>query len=635
MIVCLLPWLTWGSELVQLTSQGATACHTPDGSSSVLLRIQMAPGWHLYWVNPGEAGKAPEWEVDPQWQFKAQWPVPTAFDSQGVRGYGYEGDILIPVTVACLKPPATPLTVRLRWVACRDTCVSGASDVVVDMARGTHDSSHFQAQLHTAQQALPTVSSHPLYPIRDGDRWRLPANPSDTPMAMDTQLVWQGVVDGQWQWVARGPIQDRRVLIRHVDGTATIHHLVDPNATTPIGKRLMVMGLACLGGVLGGLLLNVMPCVFPVLSLKVMAIINQEDRRNRQAQLAATVAGIGVSFMLLTLIMVGLRAMGHQIGWGFQLQHPMVISGLVMGLAVMALNLMGFFEFGLGLTRIQVTHQGRWGAFLNGVLTTVVATPCTGPFLGGAMGVALTQPVWAGVLVMTSVGLGVSLPYIILMGWPALHHWLPKPGTWMQRTKEGLSFPLWLTVVWLLWVLAAQTNSGVVVWLGVCVVGIAALSWWVGVCQVNGWVKRSWGAWLGMVLIVGMGLMGSKVQPTPPTQRVPFSEAVFNGSTPTLVVFTADWCVTCQVNERVLWSNKRVIAAITQRGIRWVVADWTDADPAVGAALKRVGRQSVPTMVWWASPDDAPVVLPSIMTPDQLMTYLKQVPLRASPDNAP
>ena len=629
MIVCLLPLVTWGSELVQLRSLGATACQGT-GVSTVLLHIQMAPGWHLYWVNPGEAGKAPEWQVDPIWQWKAQWPVPNVFDSLGVRGYGYEDDLLVPGTIRCPVAPTSsvPLTIRLRWVACRDTCVSGASDVGVPIPRTTAPQPQLMASLQAAHQALPRVSSQPMYPTIQGDRWRLPAHPSDTPIPYDPQLVWEGEVNGQWQWVARGPIQDRRILIRHANGKGTTHKWVIPSPTPSVTQQLLVMGLACLGGLVGGLLLNVMPCVFPVLSLKLMALIQQEDRRTRRVHLMATVAGIGVSFLVLILVMVGFRAMGHQIGWGFQLQHPLVIAGLVLGLSWMALNLMGWFEIGLGLTRIQLGHQGHWGAFFNGVLTTVVATPCTGPFLGGAMGVALTQPVWVGVLVMMSVGIGVSLPYLVLMGWPSLHRWLPRPGAWMQRVKEGLSFPLWLTVVWLLWVLAAQTNGGVVARVGVCMVAVAALSWWLGVCQANRWTIRGWGAWVGLLLVLGVGLMSPMRQHHDPIERIPFSESVFNGSIPTLVVFTADWCVTCQVNERVLFTHPGVMAAIQERGIRWVIADWPHADPVVGAALQRVGRQSVPTMVWWASPDVAPVVLPSVMTPSQLMTYLQQAPLK-------
>lgn len=606
--------MTMASDLVSIQVTGPLSAK-PGQSIQVMLNLTVEPPWHIYFTNPGEAGQGPTFEWESQWNPSIRWPVPRIFDGLGVRGYGYSGSILIPM-LATVPTSTQPLLGRMNWVACHETCISGSTDIQWSLSQQGPLSypSTWQNQWKTAQSLLPQKASYPLHASIINHEWHIqPPYPSQgAPIPMDPRVIWIGD-DANWRFKITEPPQDQRILIRYPDGSGELTTVV------LITSNWLKWAVGMLGAIAGGVLLLLMPCVFPVFSLKVVGLLSQPNQQAHRRHLLWTVLGIMTSFCVLSVLLLTIRYVGGSVGWGFQLQNPWITLGLVVVMAGMALHMMGVMTMGLSATRLGVAQDGDWGAFLSGCLITVVATPCTGPFLGAAIGFALTQPLWVGWCLLMGVGIGVSLPYIVLMIVPNWVRVLPKPGPWMETLKEWLSFGLWATVVWLASVLVRQTSVDTGVLVGFGLVLWAMACWW--------WGKHHgrWDAWLAILLgACSPFLLFYMARHAEPVVRTPYSELVWHAPSPTFLIFTADWCVTCQVNERVLFKNRQVQSYFKAHNIQVVEADWTLKSPSILEALNRVGRQSVPTYVWIPSANATPVVLPSVMTPQQLLRYLKK-----------
>ena len=402
--------------------------------------------------------------------------------------------------------------------------------------------------------------------------------------------------------------------------------------------------MALLGGLIGGLILNLMPCVFPVLAIKVMGFAKHASNRraHRQAGLAYT-AGVVLSFLALGGLLLALRAAGEQLGWGFQLQSPAVVAALAALFTLIGLNLAGVFEFGQfapgRLAALQLRHPAA-DAFLTGVLAVAIASPCTAPFMGASLGFAVDMPAAQALLVFAALGVGMALPYLAASWIPAVVGWLPRPGAWMDTFKRGMAFPMFATVAWLVWVLGQQSGiDGAGALLALLVAG-SAVVWALTLRGRTRWVLASIliAASAGLISLIGSNITQSQetpalaatdsIAPAAPNTWQPWSAervAELNaGGQPVFVDFTAAWCVTCQYNKRTTLANAAVLSDFAARNVALLRADWTRRDPLITQALAQLGRSGVPVYVLYA-PGKAPVVMTEILSTDEVHAALSSL----------
>ncbi|BDR07063.1 thioredoxin family protein [Comamonas thiooxydans] len=489
----------------------------------------------------------------------------------------------------------------------------------------------------------------------DGDAWVAEGLPlsdmrSDTPpqlaivvaladqdraTALDNgqPIAWRSTLDVQGQWTP--------ATLTGVSPALAAALEANKNATVPAqtSGSASSTGLlaALLGGLIGGLILNLMPCVFPVLAIKVLGFSGHGQ--NRQAQklsgLAYT-AGVVLSFVALGALLLGLRAAGQQLGWGFQLQSPVVVSLLAALFTVLGLNLAGLFEFGSLLPSRIASAQARnpvLDSFLSGVLAVAIASPCTAPFMGASLGFAIDMPAAQALTVFAALGVGMALPYLLASFVPAVVSWLPRPGPWMQTFRHAMAFPMFATVVWLVWVLGHQGGMDAAAALLALLLVLAALIWAQG---LRGKSRLSLGA-LALLLAVGVAYYALpliKAEPAGQAQTQagelwqPWSadkvQSAHASGQPVFVDFTAAWCVTCQVNKRTTLSNAEVLAAFSQHRVQLLRADWTRQDPAITQALQSLGRSGVPVYVLYL-PGKQPVVLSELLSKSEVLDALKQI----------
>jgi thiol:disulfide interchange protein DsbD len=393
-----------------------------------------------------------------------------------------------------------------------------------------------------------------------------------------------------------------------------------PPASTESPGILFAVALAFLGGVI----LNLMPCVFPVLGIKVMALVAQGngDRWHSRKHGKVYVLGVLVSFWLLTALLLLLRRAGESVGWGFQLQHPAFVIAMIFLFSLLSANLAGFVEFGgrlMGVGSGLASREGYSGSFFSGVLAVVVATPCTAPFMGTAISVVLGEPAWAVFSVFTALALGLGLPFLFLSYQPSLLRRMPRPGAWMERLKEFFAFPLAATVIWLFWVLALQVGSD-----GLLLVALSLLSLF-GAIWAWKRFRGAIGKGAGWALLLGAALLawaGSSRRPLPAAQAAglwqPFSpekvEAERAKGKAIFIDFTAAWCLTCQVNKALVLDRPGMQEFFRSRGIALFLADWTNSDPRITKALEGYGRIGVPVYVAYPAGSDRAKVLPQLLT---------------------
>jgi thiol:disulfide interchange protein DsbD len=400
----------------------------------------------------------------------------------------------------------------------------------------------------------------------------------------------------------------------------------------PNGASALTLGAALLGALLGGLILNLMPCVFPVLAIKVVGFTQHgQDRRTHRISGLAYTAGVVLSFLALGGLMLGLRAAGEAVGWGFQLQSPAVVAGLAALFTLIALNLAGVFEFGHFLPSSVASLQARHpvaDSFLTGVLAVAVASPCTAPFMGASLGLTATLPAAQALAVFAALGLGLALPYLAASLVPAVARALPRPGPWMDTFRKLMAFPMLATVVWLVWVLGQQSGIDGAGALLILLVGMALLVW---ALSLAGRAR----VWMGSVAVAAMALLAwsfaphithvpstpSATQASSATGWQPWApgaaEQIMASGRPVFVDFTAAWCVTCQYNKKTTLADASVLADLQAKNVALLRADWTRRDPAITAALAALGRSGVPVYVFYR-PGQPPVVLTEILTVDEM-----------------
>ena len=475
-------------------------------------------------------------------------------------------------------------------------------------------------------------------------RWVIAAGPESAPKAPAFDI--DTPVQGTWPALTTAaPAEISPALAKALTENARATQKPAAASTTPLG-----LTLAILGALVGGLLLNLMPCVFPVLAIKVLGFAQGHTSQtpHRAAGMAYT-AGVVISFVLLGGLMLALRAAGEQLGWGFQLQSPPVVAGLALLFTLLGLNLAGVFEFGQMLPSSLASLQSRHptvNAGLSGVLAVAVASPCTAPFMGASLGLAIALPVWQALSVFAAMGVGMALPYLAASWWPGIARALPRPGPWMVTFRQAMAFPMFATVIWLLWVLGQQTGIDGASGLLALLLTVASLVWALGLAGRTRWVLSGLALatllWLGsswLPLALREAPAAAPSTPSASSANAAPGAATWQAWSPTdmqtqlatgrpvFVDFTAAWCVTCQYNKKTTLADERVLADFAAKQVVLMRADWTRRDPAITQALTALGRSGVPVYALYA-PGRAPVLLSELPSVAEIQTALQGLAAR-------
>jgi len=644
------------------------------------LRQHIAPGWHTYWINPGDSGEPPRIEWTLPAGFTAgefSWPPPERIRTGPAMSYGYSHEIVLPlpVTAPARLEPGSSVTLRglASWLVCEKECIpeeapvsltlpvavgtpapdpEGAS-LIAAARRAVPSPSPWGASFETTDETVTlTVAAPGLARDRIAEVWFYPArwgaieHAAPQEARVDARGITLAVARGQLPGALAEPIDGVLVMTERLDEGAARQAF----ALRALPRRAAAPGAlpaALLLALAGGLILNLMPCVLPVLSVKALSLVRhggESPAAMRRHGIAYTV-GVLVSFAAVAGALIALRATGEQIGWGFQLQSPAFVTALAYLLFAMALSLSGVFAIGSRLGGIGgslAARPGSAGSFFTGALAAVAATPCTAPFMGVAVGFALTQPWTTGLLIFEMLGLGLAAPYLALTLVPAWRRFLPRPGPWMARLERILAIPLYASVAWLVWVLSQQVGpAGVIAALaGLALIALAA---WLYERSRSAAVARRR---IGFAAVVALTLAAIVLSPvagslTAPAEgrRAGANDEVWSArrlaelrrqGRPVFVNVTAAWCITCLVNERVALSSGAVAEAFARKGVVVLKADWTRRDPAITAVLGSFGRSGVPLYVLYppaASGRSAtePFVLPQILSEGAVIEALDKL----------
>jgi thiol:disulfide interchange protein DsbD len=664
------------SPLVRVELLRETQSIRPGETFWVALRQQIHPGWHTYWgVNPGDAGEPTrvEWTLPAGFAAgEITWPYPARFPVGIAMSYGYEGDVVLPIPITAPRDLAPGTRVPLRgqasWLVCEKVCVPEEAAIalsvpvadeaprpdprgaalIADARRRVPSASPWAASfVASAETVSLTVAARDLAPERIAEVWFYPARWGAIEHAAPQQarLTPQGITlevkRGQLPEATASGIEGVLVVAERLEGGVARHAFAlraEPQAGAAALAVLRAMALA----LAGGLVLNLMPCVLPVLSVKTLALVSHADGRAGLARHGLVyTAGVLLAFAVVTGALLALRAGGEQIGWGFQLQSPVVVTLLAFVLFTVALNLSGVFQVTgrfAGAGHTLAGRPGYPGSFFTGALAAVAATPCTAPFMGAAVGYAVTQPWTTALLVFETLALGLALPFLVLTLVPAWRRWLPAPGPWMERLKQGLAFPLYASVAWLVWVLSQQTGpAGIAAALGGLVV--IAFAAWLYTSSRGARAAWRWTATAAVgALVLGalaLGPLTGAVSSAPQKQAEaegwePFSAARLSelraAGRPVLVNVTAAWCLTCLVNERVALRAPAVTAALARKDVATLKADWTNRDPAITHVLGSFGRNGVPLyLLYPARGAGEPTVLPQILSESAVVEALEKL----------
>jgi thiol:disulfide interchange protein len=650
------------------------------------LYFKLESGWHIYWQNAGDSGEPPHirWTLPDGISVGALlFPPPKRLPLGPLMDFGYENEVLFPMRVTTSeKSPVGPATfhAKVDWLVCREVCIPEKAEL--DLSTSIREA---------PGGGLREAGDNP-------ELWIHAWKPLPEPLPSDDSAVFQptpagfrlAVNTGQPETQAEFFPEDENVVSNPAPQTVTpmstgltLDLKKDPNFSTNPAQLKGVLELsggrnyeiaALLGSVaapvappafsvgtlastaffafLGGLLLNLMPCVFPVLFLKGLALVNSasEERHKLRAHGLVYAIGILVSFWVLVGALLALRAAGATLGWGFQFQSPIFLLLMASLLFFLGLSLAGQFEIGLTLTSAGgslATKQGYAGSFFTGVLAVVVATPCTAPFMGAAIGYALAQPAGVTFAVFTALALGLAAPYVALTLQPAWTRVLPKPGAWMDILKQAISVPIFATVIWLAWVLAQAYGPALLAALLVGFLLLAIAGWFLG-----RWPARRWATgvaslivlfciWMVVycgrtaeIVVFKSGVLRASQEAAPGGAWQPWSADAVQHSLaagqPVFVDFTASWCLSCQVNERVALDQPQVRQAFVNAHVALFRADWTREDPAITQALTALGRSGVPVYALYTSGQSGPQLLPQVLTPGIVIDAISKLPKAAS-----
>jgi thiol:disulfide interchange protein len=622
----------------------------PGAPFRVALRLRMADGWHTYWKNPGDAGVPPELTIDGVTESAIDWPTPRRVAEGSVMTYAYTGEVLLPVTVTA---STGAIKAHAQWLVCKDICVPEEGDFSLTLPIGTPGASA-QAGLFAAHdRAVPRASPWAARISPDGtlfvqgpelttatvtDAWFIPDQPARIQDDAAQPLSVRGGGFTLALKLAHGfdASKDLSGVLSVRDRTGMqADVVVDAVPGPPPAAALPPLGQILVFAFLGGLVLNLMPCVFPILAMKAVALARHAGRGSAHA--VSYTAGVLVTFVALAGALLAARAAGTAAGWGFQFSSPVFVAGMTWLLFAVGLNLSGVFQVGGGLAGAGnglTERHGVAGSFFTGLLAVLVATPCTAPFMGVAVAAGLAAPPAVTVLVFMVMGLGLAAPYVALASIPGLARLMPRPGRWMEVLKQALAFPMYGAAAWLIWVVSQEAGPNGVLGTAVGVVLVGFAGWVFGTTQASGVQPRRFGqaAAVMSVLAALAVLSGISAVPVGASAEASANAEAFTPERlaalraqgrPVFVNMTAAWCVTCLVNERVAIGTEQVRKAFAADDVTYLKGDWTRQDPAITAFLQQNGRDGVPLYVFFPGGGGRPEVLPQILTEGEVLRLLR------------
>ena len=632
---------------------------TPGDELLIGFKFTLNPGWHTYWENPGDAGEGAsiKWNLPNDVSAsEILWPGPQRIPVEPLMTFGYEDEVVLLTKIYTSEATIVPLNLNalVSWYTCKEICIPQEAEVSIPIKLGDKTPSVSKAIL---DQTLEEV------PIQFEGTYRV--------QRLEESYILQGQLENQDQYdsiyffpkdygltdytkdqfyeinkdsfslqikAAEIEIENRTfegVIAINKGEAVSFIEINYPLKAKPISQEFNIFTLIFFA-FLGGLILNIMPCVFPILSIKILRFVEQSgDSTYKTIQQCLLFSlGVIVSFLAIAALLVSLKSGGESIGWGYQLQSPIVVSLLVYLFVVLGYIFMSNMVLGTSLARLSSISLGKGDSiesFLTGVLAVIVASPCTAPFMGSAIGFALLQPSFYSVLIFLGLGIGFSLPYLVLSAKPSLLSFLPKPGQWMETFKQFMAFPMWASALWLLWVLSSQVNNQEVIQVLLGALLIIIGLWLV---EKNN-SKTNWIRWIVrlpfiLLLIFSLWLIPTSYSDLDESKQNQLAyspqllEDLREENALVFLNFTADWCITCKVNESVALKTSKVRKLLTDKDITYIEADWTRKDPVISSALEEYGRTGLPLYLLFPSKGD-PLILPEILTEDILLSYLSEV----------
>ena len=687
------------TEQVAVRLLSETASVAPGQTIYVGLEHQIIPHWHTYWKNPGDSGTS----TSIAWKLPAGvtasdiiWPAPSSFAIGPITNFGYANQVVL---LSKLTVPASqaigstiPLEAKASWLVCEESCIpqDATLKLTLQVAAQPAPGGADKQIINAALKRIPTAANWQAVYERQGDKliaritlppevdgkpavsligartarfypadWGTIAHNAQQTFSVQGQALTIDLAPGETAPASGSPV--RGVLTLEGKNTAGDYAPIEfavelgagsaqplPAATpaaalapSPVTDDAITLWRALLLAFVGGVILNLMPCVFPVLSIKALGLLKHSDlsASEKRAQGLVYTLGVLASFSVLALALIVIKSLGAQVGWGFQFQSPYFVLGVAYLIFVVGLSLSGVFALGgpANLGAGLANKPGYSGSFFTGVLATIVATPCTAPFMGAALGFALTQPSVLLWLIFLALGLGLALPYLLVSAWPALHALLPRPGLWMERLKQALAFPMYGAAAWLVWVLAQQAGVNAVPLALGGMIALALIAWIFDSTRAasdkarllaNGVVLAGVIATVGLSFKVVGTAPGQAVQASSGQDWTAYSPATLadlrREGKPVFINLTAAWCITCLVNERVALSQADFKDLLKKEGITYLKGDWTNQDAEISALLKQYGRSGVPLYLFYPpGVESKAVVLPQILTHDIVRSALQ------------
>ena len=618
----------------------------------LIVKFDLEKNWHTYWKNPGDSGEPAsfEWDLPEGFEIsEAMWPTPELIPYPPLTTFGYTDqlELLFKLSLPEGVKENSVIEVSSKWLVCADVCIPQEGSVSFDLFKANQTyPSQIEQLLSKIKQKIPLDNGKTITSKIEEDRLvlnlkelgfditdayffpfrkdvidysvnqKLKKNDEEVSLSLafmentDVSLIKGGILK------TNAGSQELRLLQRNFQSEVSLR------------PEFISLMTAILFSLIGGLLLNLMPCVFPVISLKILNFVNHSENRS-QTSLHGMFFSLGaiLMFVLIGLSVLVLKSIGMDVGWGYQLQSPIVVSLLIflfIFLAGFFLLNVNFFNTLLSIGTTGLKAPNYVNSFATGFLAVIVATPCTAPFMGSALGFAILQPGFSSFLIFLALGIGFTFPYILLSIFPGLVSILPKPGQWMETFKQFMAFPMMLTALWLIWVLSSQISSFqlILVLLGISLI---VFFYWLNQLNITSTTGKRFRVFVYLFIFVSIFL-------TLPTQNIStqentngFSEAELNKKLeqgPVFLNFTADWCITCKVNERVALKTKNTLNLFKEKEIFYMEADWTNKNKVIAEKLESFGRSSIPLYVFYPERDKQPIILPEILSESVIEDYL-------------
>jgi len=610
------------------------------------IKMDMQKNWHTYWKNPGDSGGPIkiQWDTDKNIKIdEIKWPRPELIPYEPLMTYGYKDFVIFPFEYIKKDSLNSKIKLNVDFLICDDVCVPEKALIETSL-----DEIAIDDDLVAWNDLVPTVTLPVLAEI-DNKFIELRFSYNDQINLITFFIGNQNIVDHPGKqiltkeennWLLKVPIIAEASNLNSIDGVLSINgnkiFLINAEVTNKDVLSSISFLQAIIFAFLGGLILNLMPCVFPIISLKILSFVSlgNESKSKIRFHALSFCLGVLISFLLIGLSLIILKQTGNYLGWGFQLQSPIIVAMLSVLMFLIGMILLTDVNIGSSLTRLGgIGSNNISGSFLTGVLAVIVASPCTAPFMGAALGYALIQPSGVTMPIFASLGVGFAMPYFILSLNPNLIKLLPAPGKWMATLKEFFAFPMFATALWLIWVFSLQTNNNLLISLLISILIISSL-FWLTLKITNKQIQLFiWMLIFATISFEGMYITANEKEHADSNSVTQYSEySVWNlnieedfknDNQAYLINFTAAWCITCQANDKIALSRPKVKQYLKENDIEYIVADWTNKNDQILKALEKYNRNGVPLYIYWKPGMQKSKILPAILTEGLLLDILK------------